>query len=366
MADDFKARVDRVFGSLLQAIPSVISSSPWTLSDDAVERKEWRRDAPAEEREETPSSSCFDGFRKEDGGDDEGEDRQVLSAIGLDSTLDHEAEEDEYDKVAVGREGAGERIYMNEVNEYGPRVNYHNILPDSIEEGRNAGGDPRANHVAARARLREDDKDAVASVDSRASHDTTSSEKQTAEATNVKSILKRKNNVSDAKPRKRVRFDAGCSTKKEFETSYSGTDDARCVPDYLRNPSKYVCYTLDWSTEDDDTSNMHAYQVFSKTMKQGASSSEETPLPKSITFTPRKRPQNSASMPMGKDETKGDQDGPGPQASLLVGMAAAEAREGEACPMEEDEPETPTTEKLGGSQKVGRQYRSRTSSDDSV
>ncbi|CAN6471868.1 unnamed protein product [Victoria cruziana] len=352
MADDFKARVDRVFGSLLQAIPSVISSSPWTLSDDAVERKEWRRDAPAEEREETPSSSCFDGFRKEDGGDDEGEDRQVLSAIGLDSTLDHEAEEDEYDKVAVGREGAGERIYMNEVNEYGPRVNYHNILPDSIEEGRNAGGDPRANHVAARARLREDDKDAVASVDSRASHDTTSSEKQTAEATNVKSILKRKNNVSDAKPRKRVRFDAGCSTKKEFETSYSGTDDARCVPDYLRNPSKYVCYTLDWSTEDDDTSNMHAYQVFSKTMKQGASSSEETPLPKSITFTPRKRPQNSASMPMGKDETKGDQDGPGPQASLLVGMAAAEAREGEACPMEEDEPETPTTEKLGGSQKV--------------
>ncbi|KAF3791082.1 hypothetical protein EJ110_NYTH15146 [Nymphaea thermarum] len=410
MADDFKARVDRVFGSLLQTIPSVISSSPWTLSDDDVERKEWKRDAPAEERDETPSSSCFDGFRKvrrkkfrgfeddlsddgddldedgddekEEGGEDEGEDGQVRSAIGLDSTLDQEAEEDEYDKVAVGREGAGERVYMNEVNEYGPRVNYHNVLPDSLEEGRSAGGDPRANHVAARARLREDDQDVVASLNSHPSHDMTSPEKQTAEAANVKSILKRKDDGSDPKPRKRVRFDAGCNTKKEFEPHSSGTDDSgifttsneaaddaelqgsRRVPDYVRNPSKYVCYTLDWSTEDDDASNLRAFQEFSETVKQTASPREEsgstmTALPKSVTFTPRKKPQNSASMV--KDET-----GPGPQAPRPVGMAAFEAREGEACPMEEDEHETSTAEKLGGIHKVGRQYRSRASSDDSV
>eukprot|EP01018_Ginkgo_biloba_P017381 Gb_12644 [translate_table: standard] len=75
-------------------------------------------------------------------------------------------EEDEYDKVAVGREDAGERTYMREIMDFGPKVNSHNALPSSLSELKHGGRDPRANHLAARARLEEDDEEAAANSDS--------------------------------------------------------------------------------------------------------------------------------------------------------------------------------------------------------
>lgn len=96
--DSFRVRVDKIFGSLA---PS--NSNTWSLSDDAVERREWRRDKDTSSaRDETPCSSSFDeflcknrrrNFRLDDDGDEPVRDRdewEIRSSIGLDSTLDNE------------------------------------------------------------------------------------------------------------------------------------------------------------------------------------------------------------------------------------------------------------------------------------
>jgi len=71
-------------------------------------------------------------------------------------------EEDGYDKLAVGREKAGERLYMRDIADYGIDVDSCNELPDSFEE---VDRDPRANHLAAKIRL-EEDAEAAERIDS--------------------------------------------------------------------------------------------------------------------------------------------------------------------------------------------------------
>ncbi|KAH9291964.1 hypothetical protein KI387_042843, partial [Taxus chinensis] len=64
--------------------------------------------------------------------------------------------EDEFEKVSVGKEYVGERTYMREIMDTGPKIKSYNSLPSSLKELKRAGRDPHGNHYAARARLEED------------------------------------------------------------------------------------------------------------------------------------------------------------------------------------------------------------------
>ncbi|KAL6969198.1 hypothetical protein U1Q18_028922 [Sarracenia purpurea var. burkii] len=121
MDKSFRARVQKVFGSLSS------SHSPWSLTDDEVEKREWSRGRAGSLRDddEIPCSSSFDGvFAKDrrnsryagrdvetdlDDLNDDGHEKEeelgggpkrgdgddidvweIRSAIGMDSTLDNE------------------------------------------------------------------------------------------------------------------------------------------------------------------------------------------------------------------------------------------------------------------------------------
>ncbi|GKU92901.1 hypothetical protein SLEP1_g6563 [Rubroshorea leprosula] len=124
MDDTFKLRVEKIFGSLRSSTsttPLEQRPSLWSLTDDEVERREWRRDADTTDRHDMPCSSSFDEFLKEErkhrneknwrkeleddledvdddgeGGDVrrkndvDGDDWSIKSSIGLDRTLDNE------------------------------------------------------------------------------------------------------------------------------------------------------------------------------------------------------------------------------------------------------------------------------------
>ncbi|THF96266.1 hypothetical protein TEA_000204 [Camellia sinensis var. sinensis] len=131
MDNTFRARVQKIFGPFSSSSSSSSSSlsPPWSLIDDEVEKREWRRPSSAKDDDQTPISFSFDGlftrntrrqhdlqdindyddqlgggrhsseYVKGDGRDE----WEIRSSIGLDSTLNNEEEEDEYDKVAEGR-----------------------------------------------------------------------------------------------------------------------------------------------------------------------------------------------------------------------------------------------------------------------
>lgn len=124
MDDSFRLRVEKVFGSLASSPSSSLKSSLWSITDDEVERKEWRRSSSETSgRDEMPCSSSFDEYLKKDRGisrrtnfgqdeldglDEADDDRDeeldglfgrgqddrdewsVRSSIGLDCTLDYE------------------------------------------------------------------------------------------------------------------------------------------------------------------------------------------------------------------------------------------------------------------------------------
>lgn len=117
MDDSFKARVDKVFGSLASSRSPTLQSSLWSITDNEVERKQWRRCTDNNGRDEIPCSSSFDECLKRDRGvsrrrkfqgdvddlDDEdglggphgrgrGDENEwdIRSSIGLDRTLDYE------------------------------------------------------------------------------------------------------------------------------------------------------------------------------------------------------------------------------------------------------------------------------------
>lgn len=118
--DSFRVRVKKIFGSLTSSSsqrPSSLQSTLWSLTDDEVERREWRRgDTGSSDRDEIPCSSSFDelirdrrrSFRRElqhdlDDGEHESntlrsrrmgtdglDEWDIRSSIGLDRTLDNE------------------------------------------------------------------------------------------------------------------------------------------------------------------------------------------------------------------------------------------------------------------------------------
>ncbi|KAG7017870.1 hypothetical protein SDJN02_19736 [Cucurbita argyrosperma subsp. argyrosperma] len=426
MDDSFKVRVDRIFGSLSStstSSPAAFSStarSLWCLTDDEIERREWIKEKEEQLEPELEPTSFFDGGRKvsgrssfgfqDDFEDDElddldenpvsngssskfpkpddygDEEWEIKSSIGRDCTLDYEEEEDEYDKVAVGKEKGGDRLYMKDVTDCGIEIGSCTELSTSV---RNFTRDPRANHLAAKVRLKED-AEASKTIDSlHVSENSTvaiaDSECNTSQ--NPKSILKRKDNYLDGKSHKRVRFDPECKVSQESQgfkdfameaNSLPGvaevgneanfTSQATQVPDYLRNPSRYTHYTFDSSNEVDEESNKKAYMDFlqmvrrSKTMESHQDDASTGP-PKSITFIPKKKAGDTIMLESSSlEEQSHHQNGVGKelvhQKGMPIGIAAVNTQNDDVCSMEEDEPDRLDIRK-NSLQKSGRQYRTR-------
>ncbi|GLJ44687.1 hypothetical protein SUGI_0939510 [Cryptomeria japonica] len=495
---DFKGRIDKVFGSIFQLSSS--SDGGWRLSDEQVPKKQWKRDESASAREDMPCGSSFDGFmdmgvprgrtnkksqwegdyddsdderKAEDGSsggnkaeEDEVEDeaRGMRFVVGMDSTLDQEDEEDEFDKVAVGREDAGERTYMKEIMDTGPKINSHNALPSSLNEWKSTGRDPRANHYAARARLEEDDEEAAAAhpdsemVDklnlgnkeectklndgkenNELMHSNNGSEMENVTVslpmeeikpkTCLKSIIKGKkrqtevqqdmekesspleeavsglgtccpmDDSSTEKPKKRVRFDPGIngdpagqlekkhdlikvvnSRKRSFVRGVGSSSSLQIgynrVPDYIRNPSKYIHYTLDWSNEDDEMINMQAFNEFSQLVKPSASAQlgDSAELPKSVTFIPRKRAlssnktkEDSNTRNNNQSTVEGSNENSNQPVIFPLGIAAGQSTETESPTLGNDEGESEKIDTINKNSRLNkgtRQYRSKTDSDE--
>ncbi|CAH8327951.1 unnamed protein product [Eruca vesicaria subsp. sativa] len=334
MADeDFQSRVERIFGSLAFSRSSASSTttstssaaaplrqtqsgSVWSLSGAEVEKREWKRESY--DREETPCASSFDEImrqqrisrtdaRKEEGeeggNEDFDEDWSIRASIGLDRTLDDEEEEDEYDKVALGKEDGGEGLSMEDAvsKPSGVRIR-----------------DPRANHAAAKIRLKEDELEANKFSPS-GDHSSKSREnphaEESSEAVKPKPILKRKEGSSDSEARtdKRVRFDVvseetskkpedTCSVSASLKSAlHQGKSDAQ-VPDYLMNPSKYTCYSFDPSSELDEKSQAQEYTDSPKD-SEGLESSESESF-KKVSFVPQKKTKDVREDGSNCSETK--------------------------------------------------------------
>ncbi|KAF3435319.1 hypothetical protein FNV43_RR22406 [Rhamnella rubrinervis] len=421
MEDTFRVRVDKIFGSLTSsssssATPSSSLSSLWSLTDDEIQRREWIREKGSPDPEPNSYQSFLayrrakpvknskdeDDYRFElekdiedldDNDVEDDEDRvgsrlssrtakpddygdeewEIKSSIGLDSTLDYEEEEDQYDKLADGKEEARDNMYMKEINDYGIDVDSISMLPTSFKE---VVKDPRANHLAAKIRLKEDadaakgidslrvsDNDAPTSIDA----ETISSEN----GINPKSILKRKETQLDLKSHKRVRFDPECKDNSGSEADLEGTkaipmessstgvakDHLSGVPDYLRNPSKYTRYNFDSSNDMDEESNKQAYMDFLKQLKK--SNNMEPPaedasadLSKAVKFIPRKKTSDATMSAEVMPQVGNRGDFVRPRA-VPISIAVAE---GDVCAMEEDEPEM-AAERRDSLQRTGRQYR---------
>ncbi|KAI4375521.1 hypothetical protein MLD38_013380 [Melastoma candidum] len=327
MEDSFKVQVDRIFGAL--AVPSsaaaasvsassslssaVPMNSMWCLTDHEIQRKKWKRDKRDSELDQewkkvkrTPrramtwprtwTSSTT----------------SARSAIGRDCTLDYEEEEDQYDAVAVGSERVGDHLYMKEFRDYGVDINLDSELPTSLE---NVPRDPRANHMAAKMRLKEDAEEA-SKIDSvhiseanKPSPGITGGQ-SSEENPNLKPILKRKDGQPDSKMEKRVRFDPQCMEEASpgleggscaaIETSVPKREFDSAVPDYIRNPSRYTHYTFDSLSEMDKQSNRQAYMdLFSMLRGSKSSQGQEdaiVDLPKTIAFLPKKKAARAADV----------------------------------------------------------------------
>lgn len=427
MEDSFSLRVDRVFGNLSSSPSSFSSSKPfnsslWSLTDAEIEKREWCREtrSPLDDENDVERGGAevhpnFDGFsakdslidgenfregvygkelendiqelededeedvferiggglRREDGdGEEQVDDElEIKNSIGLDPTLDNEEDEDEYDKVAVGSEEAGDRLYLLDVTNSGPYINTHHELPTTFKDFTR---DPRANHLAAKLRL-EEDAEAEKNMNDSLVYDEIDITAPPAAAHNnaisedIKAISKRKDNEVNAKSEKRVRFQPECKEEKDLPMrNFSDREVAGCeescvtqnssaVPDYVRNPSKYLHYTFD-DFDLDDASNKQAFMDFFNVIRGSKLSETNEPpadLSKPIIFNPKKKIEDA---PASKEEIREIvmQDF-APMKSVPVNISAGDAEEDLACPMEEDEPQE--VNRVNSGKKIARHYR---------
>ncbi|KAL3370764.1 hypothetical protein AABB24_007681 [Solanum stoloniferum] len=313
--ESFRARVHKVFGCLSP------SASVWSLSDDDVEKKEWNRSALKQGKDDDDHNLCSSSYdelfkqkrRNIQNVINDDENRvddvwEIRSSIGLDSTLDNEEEEDEYDRVAEGRVDARDRLYMK------------NIVDQETScdpPGHNICRDPRANHMAAQVRLKED-ADAAEKCETDFDGITLSGGQHSAKSLqdhcNVKPILKkaRKSVNGEVKSTKRVRFDPGCKDESdgasELKVSWAAPASANStfednesissrlkVPDYVLNPSKYTCYSLDSPSELIDEPSQAFGYVLEEVEKSKDDVVEQETIdmsdtnPKSVVFVPRQK-----------------------------------------------------------------------------
>lgn len=231
---------------------------------------------------------------------------EIRSSIGLDSTLDNEEEEDEYDRVAEGREDAGDRLYMKNIID-------QEISCDPPEY--NIRRDPCANHMAAQVRLKED-ADAAEKCETDFDGITLTGGQHSAKSLqdhcDVKPILKkaRKSVNGELKSTKRVRFDPGCKDgsdgASEVKVSWAAPASANStsegnesissrlkIPDYVLNPSYYTCYSLDSPSELIDEPSQAFGYVLEEVEKSKDDVLEQQTIdtsdtnPKSVVFVPR-------------------------------------------------------------------------------
>ncbi|ESQ41275.1 hypothetical protein EUTSA_v10013755mg [Eutrema salsugineum] len=381
--EDFQSRVDRIFGSLAFSRPSSSNSSTssapasrqkqsgsvWSLSDTDVEKREWKREQLASyDREEMPCASSFDELLRQqrisstarkpfegedDGGEGANEDFDdvwsIRASMGLDRTLDDEEEEDEFDKVALGKENGSEGLYMKDV-----------LCKSSGVRTR----DPRANHVAAKIRLKEDEIEAskVGTFGDHSSKRKEAHSEESSKAVPPKPILKRKENSSDSEARtsKRVRFDyVPEETSKKPEDTCSAYSSIKIVldqgksgaqvPDYLINPSKYTCYSFDRSCELKEKSQTREDMDVPKAV-EGLETSESESV-KRVSFIPQKKTKDV------REDSSNCSEQPGSEAQPSV--AAAQVAEDERSSNEIGESESSTS-----FQRNGRQYRAKQSFDE--
>ncbi|KAM3367148.1 hypothetical protein ACQJBY_016043 [Aegilops geniculata] len=384
----------RLFGDVPS---SSFPAASWSVAAGDVERQRWARPSEARDEEEegaaaeradTPCSSafydangCLRGRRlrsKQDFEDDpedddedeedvrgedhrkeeQDEEEEVRVSIGLDPTLDREEEEDKYDRAAFGKEDAAERVYMSEIMDEGINMSINTVVPDllddTIDEICGLSKDPRADLDAASARLREDNgsvKIGLRSPTQTKECPTAGMQAMRAQDIGVKPILKRKEEQADSKPRKRVRFNADVKEQPvdllehdedspmvpqsmDVVTTKGNSSMPSGVPDYVRNPSKYTCYTLE-TPESTDESNRRALADLHNLLGRSDPNKmqPETPaeIPSSVTFIPRKKSVDAMVVDEGPRFS-----GANPS---LISAAAAVASDGtDQCEMDEDDP----------------------------
>ncbi|KAJ1270747.1 hypothetical protein BS78_06G075200 [Paspalum vaginatum] len=430
--EGFEARVKRLFGSrLFDDVPdSSFPAASWSVASGDVERRRWAKPSEARDAEEeaageaargdTPCASAFydangclrgrrrrsrqaefegdlddldDDDDEEEGGErarrkeaEEDEEEGVRVSIGLDPTLDREEEEDKYDREALGREDAADRVYMNDIMDDGINMSINSIVPDllddSIEEVYRFSKDPRADIRAASARLREDDgsaKDADSQLAAQANEFPTVGlqTKKAVEDVNVKPILKRKEEQADLKPRKRVRFDASVKdpeadmfehdedssmvpqsmdvvTEKESTSTLS---ESPGVPDYVKNPSKYTRYTLDVPESNDDSNRRALADLHHLLGRSDPNSETPVEIPSSVTFIPRKKSVDVMAVDEGPRTSDSN--------SSVIGVVAGASDETDQCEMDEDDSRASATPQMHTNLKASsRRYRSSRSDDD--
>ncbi|KAK1423217.1 hypothetical protein QVD17_18513 [Tagetes erecta] len=366
MEDTFNVRVDRTFGSLqsssTQSNPSSLTSL-WSLTDEEIERNKWiqPKTDPNKDKDDyihrlknpkpfspilkglvdQPSSSDrnmdadiqeLDDDDDEDEDDDDGnrlmnkpddhsnEEWDIRSSVGMDCTLDNEEEEDAYDKVAVGKDESADRFYMKSINDYEVEIDSNNELPSSFTD---VIRDPRANHTAAKLRLKEDD-----------------------ESAKKLGLQMPQNSIQEPnKPATESKEPTGS------EVATFSPQVFRTVPDYLRNPSKYTRYTFDSMDDVDEEANKKAYMNFFSSLKGSAAMEIEdnvsTETGKSIIFTPRKK---SSDVIMQKSKVDENED------KKLVPISIGDDDD----VMNEDETEI-TANRSSSLQKSNRRYRTKSS-----
>lgn len=265
-------------------------------------------------------------------------------------------EEDEFDKVALGKEDGGEGLSME----------------DAVSKPRGVRiRDPRANHVAAKIRIREDELEANNKF-SPSDGDIPSKSKeptQQAEESSIpvqpKPILKRKENCADSEARtsKRVRFDVvseetskkpedDCSVSASLKSALPRGRSGPQVPDYLINPSKYTCYSFDPSSESNEKS--HTQEEYTDIPKdaEGLESSESESF-KKVSFVPQKKTKEDVREEGGSNcsETK----------PVVAGQVSKDDRPSET---EDGDTEIGQSENCNSLQRNGRQYRAKQSVDE--
>ncbi|CAH2072860.1 unnamed protein product [Thlaspi arvense] len=381
--EDFQSRVERIFGSLAfsrsSSSNSSTSSAPasrqnqpasvWSLSDTDVEKREWKREQLASyDRDEIPCASSFDELLRQqrisstarkpfDGEDDQGEGANeefddgwsIRASMGLDRTLDDEEEEDEYDKVALGKENGGESLSMKDVlcQSSGGRIR-----------------DPRANHVAAKIRLKEDEIEAnkLSTSGEQPSKSKEPHPEESSRAVPPKPILKRKENSSDSEARtsKRVRFDGvpeetskkpevACSASASVKIVSQQSKSGARVPDYLVNPSKYTCYSFDPSSEMNEKPQTREHMDIAKAV-EGLETSESESF-KKVSFISQKKTEDVREDGSNCIETK----------PVVAGQVSEDERSSAA---EDGDTEIGESESCTNVKRNGRQYRAKQSVDE--
>lgn len=181
----------------------------------------------------------------------------------------------------------------------------------------------------------------------------------------LKPILKRKENQADSKLQKRVRFssdignenrsggdkDSVMETSSPDEHIVVQPDYPSGIPDYMRNPTKYTRYAFD-SGEVDEESNRKAYMDFLNMIRRRDEPLIDpmVELPKSVAFVPKKKP-TAESKAENVDKTC-----EGRRGAIAV---VDTIEDGTVSAMEEGEPEAA----LNVIRKPGRQYRTRAMED---